>query len=67
MAIAVDSPINVKSLRVLKNTVIGNPSAKAALAQNEAFVRVSVFNHLNQRPAKKVDDLSSLTPASSVA
>jgi hypothetical protein len=66
MAIAVDSPINVKSLRALKNTVIGNPSAKAALAQNEAFVRVSVFN-LIQRPAKKVDDLSSLTPASSVA
>jgi len=63
---AIDSPINVKSLRTLKNSVIGNPSAKASLAQNEAFVRVSVFNPLKQRLVKKVDDIGSLAPVLSV-
>lgn len=63
---AIDSPINVKSLRALKNSVIGNPSAKASLAQNEAFVRVSVFNPLKQRLVKEVDDIGSLAPVSSV-
>lgn len=62
MAMAVGSPINVKSLRTLKNSVIGNPSAKASLAQDETFVRVSVLNPLKQPLVKKVDDLSALTP-----
>ncbi|KAF9651456.1 ARM repeat-containing protein [Thelephora ganbajun] len=42
MVMAIGTPINVKSLRALKNTVIGNPSAKASLARDEAFVRVLV-------------------------
>ena len=52
MSTSIDTPVNVKSLRALKNSVIGNPSAKASLAQDEAFVRVSVFNLSKQRPVK---------------
>lgn len=66
MSMSTDTPINVKSLRALKNSVIGNPSAKASLAQDEAFVRVSVFYLLKHCLVKKVDDLSSATPALSV-
>ena len=66
MSLSIDTPINVKSLRALKNSVIGNPSAKASLAQDEPFVRVSVSNLFEQRLAEKVDDLSSLTPVLSV-
>ena len=61
-----DTQINVESLRALKNSVIGNPSAKTSLAQDEPFVRVSVSNSLKQRPVMKVDDLRSLTPVSLV-
>lgn len=46
MSLSIDTPINVKSLRALKNSVIGNPSAKASLAQDEPFVRVYVSNLL---------------------
>ena len=38
--------INVPTLKSLKNSVIGSPTAKAALARDEAFVRLSVpFYH----------------------
>jgi len=43
---AIDSSINIGSLQSVENSVIGNPSAKASLAQEEAFVHMSVFNHL---------------------
>lgn len=39
--------ITVPGLKSLKNSVIGNPSAKAALAQDETFVRLSVLHLSN--------------------
>jgi hypothetical protein len=42
--------ISVPALKSLKNSVIGNPSAKAALAQDEAFVRLSVYFKLVLAP-----------------
>jgi len=62
---AIGPTITVKSLRTLKNSVIGNPSAKASLAQDETFVRVSVFNPFHTHLFWSVDDPGSHTPASS--
>ncbi|KAJ7109549.1 armadillo-type protein [Mycena crocata] len=36
------TPISLSSLKSIKNTVIGNPAAKAQLAQDEAFVQTLV-------------------------
>lgn len=33
------TPITLSSLKTIKNTVIGNPSAKVQLAQDEVFVQ----------------------------
>jgi hypothetical protein len=33
------TPITLSSLKTIKNTVIGNPSAKVQLAQDEGFVQ----------------------------
>lgn len=63
---AIGPPITVKSLRALKNSVIGNPSAKASLAQDEAFVHVSVLNPFKLRLSRNINHISSLTPVLSV-
>lgn len=60
---AIDPPITIKSLRALKNTIIGNPSAKSSLAQDDYFVRVSVSNPF--KLFREIDDHSYLTPVSS--
>jgi len=39
------STLNVSTLKRVKNSVIGNPSAKLMLAQDELFVATSVIHH----------------------
>jgi hypothetical protein len=39
------STLNVATLKRVKNSVIGNPSAKLLLAQDELFVATSVIRH----------------------
>ena len=42
------APISLDSLKSAKNSVIGNPTAKVALAQDPAFVAGYVLEDVNQ-------------------